>query len=112
VWRSRTPYWVKAAALATGTLLVTPYLFLYDVMVLAIPVALLVRAGLSEGFRSHELPALALVFVLLAVYIVLGLPTGFVATVVVATLIGARYLAPGAERTVHAPLSPAEQLQA
>ena len=37
LWRSRVRYELKAAALATGTLLVTPYLFLYDVMVLAIP---------------------------------------------------------------------------
>jgi len=36
-WRSRLPYALKAAALATATLLVTPYLFLYDEMVLAIP---------------------------------------------------------------------------
>ena len=36
-WRSRLPYARKAAALATATLLVTPYLFLYDEMVLAIP---------------------------------------------------------------------------
>ena len=30
-----------APALAAGTLLVTPYLFLYDLMVLAIPIAIL-----------------------------------------------------------------------
>src|SRR4051794_29037430 len=36
LWRSRVRYSLKAAALATGSLLVTPYLFLYDVMVLAI----------------------------------------------------------------------------
>ncbi len=43
MWRSRVSYPLKAAALATGTLLITPYLFLYDLMVLAIPVAFLVR---------------------------------------------------------------------
>ena len=60
LWRSRVRYSLKAAALATGTLLVTPYLFLYDLMVLAIAVAFLVRIGLSDGFRRHELPALGL----------------------------------------------------
>src|SRR5262249_29261537 len=40
--RSRVPYTLKAAALAVGTLLTTPYLFMYDMMVLAIPVAFLV----------------------------------------------------------------------
>ena len=39
MWRSRISYSLKAAALAVGTLLVTPYLFMYDMMVLAIPVA-------------------------------------------------------------------------
>ena len=64
-WRSRLPYSLKAAALATATLLVTPYLFLYDEMVLAIPVALLVRIGLADGFSEYELPALGCVALLL-----------------------------------------------
>src|SRR4029077_4875648 len=34
IWRSRVPYTLKAAALAAGTLLTTPYLFMYDMMVL------------------------------------------------------------------------------
>ena len=49
---------LKAAALAVGTLLTTPYLFMYDMMVLAIPVAFLVRIGLKSGFRRYEIPAL------------------------------------------------------
>lgn len=91
LWRSRTAYWLKAAALATGTLLVTPYIFIYDLVALAVPVALLVRAGLAEGFLDHELPCLGAVFLLLAVYIVTGLPTGFAATVVIAVLLALRY---------------------
>ena len=58
MWRSRVPYTLKAAALAAGTLLTTPYLFMYDMMVLAIPLAFLVRVGLKTGFRAYELPAL------------------------------------------------------
>lgn len=92
IWRSQAAYWIKAAALATATLLVTPYLFLYDVMVLAIPVALLVRAGLNEGFWPRELPCLGLSFLLLAAYAAVGLPTGFAATVIIAALIVRRYL--------------------
>ena len=49
LWRSRVPYSLKAAALATGILLVTPYLFLYDLMVLAISVGFLIRIGLQSG---------------------------------------------------------------
>src|SRR5882724_1545504 len=59
MWRSQLRYSLKASALAVGTLLTTPYLFMYDMMVLAIPVAFLVRIGLKTGFRPYELPALA-----------------------------------------------------
>jgi len=87
IWRSRVDYALKAAALATGTLLVTPYLFLYDVMVLAIAVALLVRIGLDHGFRSFELPALGLAAACLFFYPVFAAPTGFAATIIIAALI-------------------------
>jgi arabinofuranan 3-O-arabinosyltransferase len=91
VWRSRkVQYPLKAAALAAGTLLVTPYLFLYDEMVLAIAVAFLVRIGLDEGFERHELPALGLVAALLIIFPYLGAPTGFGATLVVAALVARR----------------------
>jgi hypothetical protein len=91
MWRSRNVrYPLKAASLALGTLLVTPYLFLYDVMVLAIAIAFLVRIGLDEGFARHELPAFGLVAALLMIYPLLGAPTGFGAALVVAALIGWR----------------------
>jgi arabinofuranan 3-O-arabinosyltransferase len=92
LWRSRVRYSLKAAALATGTLLVTPYLFLYDVMVLAIAVGFLVRIGLSDGFRRYELPALGAVAFLLMFYPLFGAPTGFGATLIVAALIAGRCL--------------------
>jgi arabinofuranan 3-O-arabinosyltransferase len=50
LWRSRVPFDLKAAALATGALVATRYLYLYDLVALAIPMAFLVRAGLSAGF--------------------------------------------------------------
>jgi hypothetical protein len=90
VWRSRIRYPLKAAALATGTLLITPYLFLYDLMVLAIAMAFLVRIGLRKGFERHELPALCLAVALLMFYPLVGAPTGFVATLIVSGLIAAR----------------------
>jgi arabinofuranan 3-O-arabinosyltransferase len=90
LWRSRVRYSLKAAALATGTLLVTPYLFLYDVMVLAIAVGFLVRIGLSDGFRRYELPALGAMAFLLMFYPAFGAPTGFGATLIVAALIAGR----------------------
>jgi arabinofuranan 3-O-arabinosyltransferase len=90
MWRSRVSYPLKAAALAAGTLLTTPYLFLYDLMVLAIPVAFLVRIGLTRGFERHELPALGLAAALLFFYPLVGAPTGFVATLIVSSLIARR----------------------
>ena len=90
IWRSRISYPLKAAALAAGTLLITPYLFLYDLMVLAIAVAFLVRIGLSRGFQRYELPALGLVAALLMFYPLVGAPTGFAATLIVSGLIARR----------------------
>ena len=87
MWRSRVRYSLKAAALATGTLLTTPYLFMYDMMVLAIPVAFLVRIGLSSGFRAYELPALACAVAMIAGFILTGVPLGFGAALIVATLV-------------------------
>jgi hypothetical protein len=87
IWRSRVPYTLKAAALAGGTLLTTPYLFMYDMMVLAIPIAFLVRIGLKTGFRAGELPALGAVAALIVCYLLSGIPTGLGATLVVSALI-------------------------
>lgn len=100
LWRSAARYELKAAALATGTLLVTPYLFLYDVMVLAIAVGFLVRIGLSDGFRRHELPVLAVAGALLIAYGFVGAPTGFGATLLVAALIVVRLRSDAATRSV------------
>jgi hypothetical protein len=91
MWRSRSvSYPLKAASLAAGALLITPYLFLYDLMVLAVAVAFLVRVGLDQGFARHELPALGLVAVLLMIFPLLGAPTGFGATLIVTSLIACR----------------------
>src|SRR5579872_2106257 len=91
VWRSRSvTFSLKAASLAAGTVLVTPYLFLYDLMVLAIAVGFFVRVGLDEGFARHELGALGLAAALLMIYPLVGAPTGFAATLVVTALIAGR----------------------
>jgi arabinofuranan 3-O-arabinosyltransferase len=87
MWRSRVSYSLKAAALATGTLLTTPYLFMYDMMVLAIPVAFLVRIGLASGFRPYELPALGCALALIVGFVFTGTPVGLGATLIVAGLV-------------------------
>jgi arabinofuranan 3-O-arabinosyltransferase len=87
MWRSRVSYSLKAAALATGTLLITPYLFMYDMMVLGVPVAFLVRIGLATGFRRYELAGLACALALIISFIFLMAPVGLGATLIVAGLI-------------------------
>jgi arabinofuranan 3-O-arabinosyltransferase len=87
MWRSPVRYSLKAAALAVGTLLTTPYLFIYDIMVLAIAVAFLVRIGLKDGFQSYELPALAAALLLPVVFVLFGIPAGLAANLIVAALI-------------------------
>jgi arabinofuranan 3-O-arabinosyltransferase len=90
LWRSRATYELKAAALAAASLLVTPYLYMYDLVLLSIPVALLIRLGLQDGFRAHELPALGVAVLLLLAFPFVIVPTGFVATLIVAGLVAIR----------------------
>jgi arabinofuranan 3-O-arabinosyltransferase len=90
VWRSRADYMLKAAALAAGTLLVTPYLFLYDLMTLAVPVGLLLRIGLASGFQRVELIALAFAMLLLLAFPFFEAPLGLGSTLIVASLIARR----------------------
>ncbi len=54
VWRRPLPYELKAAALATGALLATPYLLAYDLVALGVPAAFLIRLGLAKGFLPGE----------------------------------------------------------
>jgi hypothetical protein len=59
LWRSDAAFELKAAALAVGSLLATPYVLDYDLVVLGIAVAYLARLGLSGGFRAGEISLLA-----------------------------------------------------
>lgn len=98
LWRSNARYEWKAAGLAIGALLATPYLFLYDVMVLVVAIGFIARVGLAEGFRRHELPMLGAAFALIIAYQFLGAPTGFGATLLVAGVVVARVVV---ERRAH-----------
>ena len=59
LWRSDAAFELKASALATGSLLATPYVLDYDLVVLAVAIAFLVRHGMERGFRSFEISVLA-----------------------------------------------------
>ena len=59
LWRSRASFALKAAALAIGTILATPYSLDYDLMVLAPAIAYLAGDGLTRGFAPYEKTVLA-----------------------------------------------------
>jgi arabinofuranan 3-O-arabinosyltransferase len=92
LWRSTVRYELKAAALATSAVLATPYVFMYDLVVLAIPMALLIRLGFETGFRKIELYALWIAAGLLVSFDVFIAPVGFIAALVLAGLIADRAL--------------------
>jgi Glycosyltransferase family 87 len=59
LWHSDAAFELKAAALALGSLLATPYVLDYDLVVLAVAIAFFARYGFSRGFRDYEISLLA-----------------------------------------------------
>ena len=59
LWRSEAAFDLKASALATASLLATPYVLDYDLVVLAISIAFFVRHALARGFAPYEITILA-----------------------------------------------------
>jgi arabinofuranan 3-O-arabinosyltransferase len=93
LWRAPVRYETKAAALAVASLLATPYLYIYDFPVLAIPLAFVLRLGLAEGLLPLEWPAIAAACGLILVFPALAMPTGFAAAAIVAALVARRAFA-------------------
>jgi alpha-1,2-mannosyltransferase len=58
LWQSDAAFELKASALATGSLLATPYVLDYDLVVLAVAIAFYASHGLSRGFRDYEISVL------------------------------------------------------
>jgi len=83
LWRSAAAEELKAAALACGCLLATPYVIDYDFVVLAVAMAFFARYGLAHGFRDYEISVLAFAWtaplVGRAVAGTIGLPLGLIA---------------------------------
>jgi arabinofuranan 3-O-arabinosyltransferase len=92
LWRSRAPFDLKAAALAAGTLIATPYLYMYDLVVLAVAVAFLLRFTLARGFTVTELAGLACAGVLILVFPYLQTQVGLAAVLIVMALVVQRAL--------------------
>jgi hypothetical protein len=82
LWRSDAAFELKASALATGSLLATPYVLDYDLVVLAVAIAFFARHGLSRGFRDYEVSLLAAAWIVpllsRSVAGVSGIPLGLI----------------------------------
>jgi arabinofuranan 3-O-arabinosyltransferase len=88
LWKSRSDFELKAAALAAGALLATPYLFMYDLVVLAVAVAFLLRLALAREFLSRiEIAGLATAGALILIYPYVKTQVGLAAVVIVMILI-------------------------
>jgi arabinofuranan 3-O-arabinosyltransferase len=92
MWRSRLAFEIKAAALATGALLATPYLFLYDLVVLAVPMAFIIRAGVASGELRGEMLIIDLASLLILIFPLVTAPVGLAAILLIAGLIIRRAL--------------------
>jgi len=64
VWQSTRPFALKAATLAVGCLMVSPYLLQYDLVLLALPTAWLAMEGFEKGFLPYEKVVLVLSWIL------------------------------------------------
>ena len=64
VWRGRADARLKAAALLVASLIATPYVLDYDMVLLAPALAFALSYGLEKGFDPYEKSGLALVWAL------------------------------------------------
>jgi hypothetical protein len=62
VWAKPIPYSLKAAIICVGAVTVSPYLLAYDLCILSIAVAFLVKDGLLRGFLPGERTGLLICF--------------------------------------------------
>jgi len=93
LWQSRAPFDLKAAALAAATLIATPYVYMYDVTVLAVAVAFLLRYGLAQGVTATETYGLALGGALILIFPYVKTQTGLGAVLIVLALVAQRSFA-------------------
>jgi hypothetical protein len=89
LWRSRTAFALKAAGLAAAAVLATPYVFAYDLPVLAVPLAFLWR---HRRFDRIEYGALVLAALAVAPFAVAPVPSGVFASLAVAAAVARRVL--------------------
>jgi hypothetical protein len=83
LWQSNALFELKASALATASLLATPYVLDYDLVVLAVAIVFFVRHGMNRGFHDYEISLLAAAWFMplmsRAIAGVTGIPLGLLA---------------------------------
>ena len=91
LWRSSSSTGLKAAGLAAASLLATPYVYLYDAVLLSVPAAFLVRDGVS----TREGAALLLAAGTLLAFPFIGYPVGMAAPFLVGAVVAVRAVRTG-----------------
>ena len=109
VWRNKAaPFEAKAATLVAGSLMVSPYLFYYDLTWAALAVGWLALLGLRTGFHRFEREILVFAWLAPAlmppVYALAAVPLGFPAVLLL--LIAAARRANTAPRLAEAAVAP------
>jgi hypothetical protein len=94
IWFVRAPFRLRAASLLIGSLLATPYLLDYDLVLLGPAIALLVAHGMEHGFRRWEISALAFAWAVPVATRLLAffahVPGGLLAMIILFTLASGR----------------------
>lgn len=91
MWHSdRIAFELKAAALAAGIVLATPYVYLYDLTVLAVSATFLLRHARATGFMPGETFGLAALAGLFLVVPFFGVPVGLAGASIIVLLIACR----------------------
>jgi hypothetical protein len=89
-WSGRQPFAMKAAVLSVAAVISSPYIFIYDLILLAVPVAFLLRDGRTRGFLPGEMAWLGVACLLIASFPFVNFPVGVGAVLIVAGLIARR----------------------
>jgi arabinofuranan 3-O-arabinosyltransferase len=104
LWRSRAPFDLKAALIAVGTLVATPYLYMYDLVVLAGAVAFLLRFALERGFKTSEVVGLGGAAALILIFPYVKTQVGLLASLIVLCLVVQRAVLSVGHAKVHVAL--------
>jgi hypothetical protein len=104
LWRSRVAFDLKAAALAAGTLVATPYLYMYDLVALAVAVAFLLRFALERGLLAGEIIGLSGAAALILIFPFAKTQVGLAAVLIVMLLVVQRAVLSLGDAKVHVAL--------